>query len=169
MLPCPNMHEYNYICTHVDDFKIVADSPEIYLNDISKVLFVKSHGSWSYYLGNNFTYHDTHDIWTYSCKTYKTEAIQTIRRHFWYSSLKENSFAIFWLSSRIRYIRNLWSKRAQKMLGSSWYDPTELYYWKVWTWPIRLFTQSLWFLPLQIQYWDDQRSFVLFEAKWFIS
>ena len=76
MIPCPNMHEYNYTCTHVDDFKIVADSPEIYVNDIAKVLSVKSHGSWLYYLGNNFTYHDTHDIWTYSCKTYKTEAIQ---------------------------------------------------------------------------------------------
>ena len=41
IIPFPNGHGYDYICTHVDDFKIFSDYPEIYLNDIAKVLFVK--------------------------------------------------------------------------------------------------------------------------------
>ena len=64
LTPCPNGHGNDYICTHINDFKIVSDDPEIYFNNIAKVIFVKSHGPQSYYLGKNFTYHDEHDIWT---------------------------------------------------------------------------------------------------------
>ena len=53
--PCPSGNGYDYICTHVDDFKIIADHPEEYLRLISDVLFVKSHGQQDYYLGKNYT------------------------------------------------------------------------------------------------------------------
>ena len=82
MISYPNGHGYDYICTHVDDFKIVSDDPEIYLNEILKVLFVKSHGPWVYYLGNNFTYHDEHGIWEYSWKPYENEAIRKAEEMF---------------------------------------------------------------------------------------
>ena len=44
MIPCPTGNGYDYICTHVDDFKIVADDPHHYLAQISGALFVKSQG-----------------------------------------------------------------------------------------------------------------------------
>ena len=73
--PCPSDNGYNYICTHVDDFKIIADHPEEYLRLIFNVLFVKSHGHQDYYLGNNYTYHPQFYMWTYNCKTYEKEAL----------------------------------------------------------------------------------------------
>ena len=75
MIKCPSGNGYDYICTHVDDFKIVADEPYHYLDLISKVLLVKSHGPQQYYLGNDYTYHPQHKIWTYNCSTYKKEAL----------------------------------------------------------------------------------------------
>jgi len=76
VIPCPSGNGYDYICTHVDDFKIIADHPEEYLRLISNVLFVKSHGQRDYYLGNNYHYHPQFYLWTYNCKTYKKEALQ---------------------------------------------------------------------------------------------
>lgn len=76
MIKYPSGNRYNYICTHVDDFKIIADNPYSYLELISKVLVVKSHGPQQYYLGNNYTYHPQHSIWTYNCSTYEKEALQ---------------------------------------------------------------------------------------------
>ena len=47
------MHEdktgYDYICTHVDDFKIVASDPDRWLTQISRVFLLKSTGPPSYY------------------------------------------------------------------------------------------------------------------------
>ena len=76
MTKCPSGNGYGYICMHVDDFKIVADKPHYYLDLISAVLMVKSHGPRQYYLGNNYTYHPQHKIWTYNCKTYEQEALR---------------------------------------------------------------------------------------------
>ena len=76
MIPCPTGNGYDYICTHLDDFKIVADDPHHYLAQISGALFVKSQGPRSYYLGNNYTYHPQHHVWTYNCKTYEEEAVR---------------------------------------------------------------------------------------------
>ena len=44
MIKCPNGNGYDYVCTHVDDFKIIADDPFQYLDCITAVLFVKTHG-----------------------------------------------------------------------------------------------------------------------------
>ena len=41
---------------------------------------VKEHGPRSYYLGNDYTYHDGEDMWTYGCKTYSKEAIDRVER-----------------------------------------------------------------------------------------
>ena len=70
------------MCTHVDDFKIVAKNPQHWLDLISKTFLVKSHGPRNYYLGNDYTYHDGSDIWTFGCKTYATEAIAKVERLF---------------------------------------------------------------------------------------
>ena len=52
------MHEdgtgYDYICTRVDDFKIVARDPDCWLPQISGVFLLKSTGPPSYYLGNDY-------------------------------------------------------------------------------------------------------------------
>ena len=74
--PCPSGNGYDYICTHVDDFKIIADHLEEYLRLIFDVLFVKSHDQRDYYLGNTYTYHPQFYMWTYNCKTYEKEALQ---------------------------------------------------------------------------------------------
>ena len=50
---------YDYVCTHVDDFKIVARQPEHWLNLIKKRFLVKQSGLPEYYLGNNYWYEET--------------------------------------------------------------------------------------------------------------
>ena len=49
---------YDYICTHVDALKIVAKDPTIWNDRIAAVCLIKEHGARSYYLGNDYTYHD---------------------------------------------------------------------------------------------------------------
>ena len=61
---------YDYICTHVDDFKIVARDPERWMRHIEQTFLVKESGIRDYYLGNNYKYHDGQDMWTYCCDTY---------------------------------------------------------------------------------------------------
>ena len=73
---------YDYICTHVDDFKVVAKEPEMWIDRIAGAFLIKEHGPRKYYLGNDYTYHAEHDIWTYSCATYAKEAIAKIERMF---------------------------------------------------------------------------------------
>ena len=60
---------YDYGCTQVDDFKIVARDPNQGIKQISNAFLVKSHGPRSYYLGANYVYHESQDIWTYGAKT----------------------------------------------------------------------------------------------------
>ena len=71
VIPCPHGNGYDYICTHVDDFKIVANNPYHYLEQISGALFVKTHSPRKYYLGKDYHYHEQHHVWTYNCKTYE--------------------------------------------------------------------------------------------------
>ncbi|GFH48994.1 gag-pol polyprotein [Chaetoceros tenuissimus] len=47
---------YDYICTHVNNFKIVAQKPEHLLKKIQEYFLVKEHGPLKYYLGNDFSY-----------------------------------------------------------------------------------------------------------------
>ena len=46
---------HDYICTNVDDFKVVTKDADNWLNKISHNFLVKSHGARSYYLGNDYT------------------------------------------------------------------------------------------------------------------
>ena len=73
---------YDYICTHVDDFKVVAKDPIKWIDRIAGAFLIKEHGPRNYYLGNDYFYHDDHDVWTYGCKTYATEAIAKVERMF---------------------------------------------------------------------------------------
>ena len=47
---------YDYICTHVDDFKIIARDPDCWLTQISLVYLLKSTGPPSCYLGNHYVW-----------------------------------------------------------------------------------------------------------------
>ena len=73
---------YDYICTHVDDFKVVAKDPMIWIDRIAGAFLIKEHGPRKYYLGNDYTYHTGQDIWTYGCETYAKEAIAKVERMF---------------------------------------------------------------------------------------
>ena len=73
---------YDYICTHVDDFKVVAKEPMIWIDRIASAFLIKEHGPRKYYLGNDYTYHDEQKIWTYGCQTYAKEAIAKVERMF---------------------------------------------------------------------------------------
>ena len=42
--PCPTGNGYDYICTHVDDFKIIADDPQAYLSGRDNLLRKEGEG-----------------------------------------------------------------------------------------------------------------------------
>lgn len=69
---------YDYICTHVDDFKIVARDPERWKAHISGAFLLKSIGPPAYYLGNDYNFSDTEGAWVISCATYLKECIRRI-------------------------------------------------------------------------------------------
>ena len=56
---------HDYICIHVDDFKSVARDADTWLQIISQIFLVKSHGPRNYYLSNDYTCHEKLDVWTY--------------------------------------------------------------------------------------------------------
>ena len=66
---------YDYICTHVDDFKIVARDPNHWLTQISGVFLLKSTGPPSYYLGNNYVRSTSENAWVLGCSMYIKECI----------------------------------------------------------------------------------------------
>ena len=69
---------YDYICTHVDDFKIVAKDCEQYMEELKKVYIIKNIGPPQYYLGNDYTQQNGK---TYvSAKTYCKEAVSRLER-----------------------------------------------------------------------------------------
>ena len=69
---------YDYMCTHVDDFKIVAKTPERWKDRISASFLLKSIGPPSYYLGNDYNYSEQEGAWVLSCATYVKECIRKI-------------------------------------------------------------------------------------------
>ena len=69
---------YDYICTHVDNFKILAKDPSISIDHIASVFIIKEHGLRNYYLGDDYTYHSGQDMCTYGCQTYNKEAMTRI-------------------------------------------------------------------------------------------
>ena len=74
-----HLHEdetgYDYICTHVDDFKIVASDPDHWLTQISGVFLLKSTGPPLYYLGNDYEWSTSENAWVLGCSTYIKECI----------------------------------------------------------------------------------------------
>ena len=66
---------YDYICTHGDDFKIVARDPDHWLTQMSGVFLLKSTGPHSYYLGNDYMWSPTHNAWVLGCSTYIKQCI----------------------------------------------------------------------------------------------
>ena len=73
---------YDYVCTHVDDFKIVARDPDKWLKYIQDSFLVKESGPRKYYLGNDYTHRDQYGLWTYGGETYTKEAIACVERIF---------------------------------------------------------------------------------------
>ena len=75
MQMCEDGTVYDYICTHVDDFKIVACDPNCWLTQISGVFLLKSTGPPSYYLGNDYVWSPSENTWVLGCSTYIKECI----------------------------------------------------------------------------------------------
>ena len=73
---------YDYICTHVDDFKIVARDPQQWMTKIKAIFLVKSEGPPSYYLGNDYCWSEEEQAWVLSCGTYVKECIRRIEALF---------------------------------------------------------------------------------------
>ena len=69
---------YDYLCTHVDDFKIVAADPDRWIEHIKAVFHLKSVGPPSYYLGNDYTWSPSEEAWVLGCSTYIKERIRRL-------------------------------------------------------------------------------------------
>lgn len=74
---------YDYICTHVDDFKIVAMDPTPYMTALESVYTITGDGAPSYYLGMDFERSPDHgDAWTQGSHTYLNESLIKIEKQF---------------------------------------------------------------------------------------
>ncbi len=82
---------YDYICTHVDDFKIVARDPNHWLLKIKERFLVKSAGKQDYYLGNDYRFEENEGIWTVGSKTCAAEAIRKVEEKIGGSLPKVNT------------------------------------------------------------------------------
>jgi Reverse transcriptase (RNA-dependent DNA polymerase) len=69
---------YDYICTHVDDFMVVARNPEQWIQAIKSRFLLKTVGPPTYYLGNNFTWLERSGTWAVGCATYLKECVRKI-------------------------------------------------------------------------------------------
>ncbi len=69
---------YDYVCTHVDDFKVVARDPDRWKSQIAAAFLLKSVGPPAYYLGNNYNFSVQENAWVISCGTYIKECIRRI-------------------------------------------------------------------------------------------
>ena len=71
--------QYEYICTHVDDFMICSRNAKRVMEEICSVYLVKdsSKGPPDYYLGNDYK-KDKKGRWCVGCKTYLTEAVRRL-------------------------------------------------------------------------------------------
>ena len=50
----------------------------MYIDRTAAVFQVKEHSPRNYYLGNDYTYRDGQDIWTYGVQMYATEALSKV-------------------------------------------------------------------------------------------
>jgi hypothetical protein len=74
---------YEYICTHVDDFMIVAKRPDLIMQKLQEVYAIgeKSITEPDYYLGNDYK-KDKKGRWCIGCKKYLNEAISRVESIF---------------------------------------------------------------------------------------
>jgi hypothetical protein len=70
---------YDYICTYVDDFLIVAKDAWCYMRQLQKVYNIKDRKHPELYLGALYTGHPS-TKWSITAKNYIGEAIQQIER-----------------------------------------------------------------------------------------
>jgi hypothetical protein len=73
---------YDYICTHVDDFKIIAKHLEHWGDMVKGTFLIKESGEPNYYLGNNYEYHTKQDLWTVGAATFTKESICCVESEF---------------------------------------------------------------------------------------
>ncbi|KAI2510964.1 Reverse transcriptase (RNA-dependent DNA polymerase) [Fragilaria crotonensis] len=73
---------YDYVCTHVDDFKIVARDPDRWKDQIAAAFLLKSVGPPAYYLGNDYNFSKDENAWVLGCATYIKECIRRIETDF---------------------------------------------------------------------------------------
>jgi hypothetical protein len=74
---------YDYVCTHVDNFKIVARDPTRWQTQISAAFLLKSIGPPVYYLGNDCNFSEGENAWVLGCATtYIKECVRRIESDF---------------------------------------------------------------------------------------
>lgn len=73
---------YDYVCTHVDDFKIVARDPNRWKDQIAAAFLLKSVGPPAYYLGNDYNFSKDENAWVLGCATYIKECLRRIETDF---------------------------------------------------------------------------------------
>ena len=73
---------YDYVCTHVDDFKIVARNPDRWNDQIAAAFLLKSVGPPAYYLGNDYNFSKDENAWVLGCATYIKEYICRVETDF---------------------------------------------------------------------------------------
>ena len=71
---------YDFICSHVDNFKVVVKDPDIWIERIASVFLIKEHGPRNYYLGNDYKLHDDQYMWTYGIYTYEKNVVARVER-----------------------------------------------------------------------------------------
>ena len=82
---CDTQDGYDYICTHVDNFKMVAKDPDYWLLIVKEHFLVKSARQPNYYLGIDFCFEDNKGLWTVSSKTYAAKAVGKVGNFFCHS------------------------------------------------------------------------------------
>ena len=76
----PDGSGYDYMCTHVDDFKIVAKDPWSWMKQIQAEFLVKSAEEPKYYLGNDYRYDEPSNMWVVGTTTYVKECLAKVER-----------------------------------------------------------------------------------------
>jgi hypothetical protein len=69
---------YDHICTHVDDFKVVARDATRWTTKIAGSFLLKTLEEPKYYLGNDYSCDKEAGAWMLSCKTYLKECIRRV-------------------------------------------------------------------------------------------
>jgi Reverse transcriptase (RNA-dependent DNA polymerase) len=78
-----SMDGYDYICTHVDDFKVAARDPDMWIQQIASVFTLKTAEDPDYYLGLNYNRStDEPSVWITGCQTYVKECIRRVEATF---------------------------------------------------------------------------------------